>query len=89
MKSMVRFLPSRTSSLFRGFLPIPGSSRIVRHIGSDLLSRRDISTKFLSYNILKMLYLSNSNLFFSKSRLVKVCSRLLVAPDERTHWLYS
>ena len=29
-----------------------------------------------------MLYLSNSNLFFSKSRLVKVCSRLLFAPDE-------
>ena len=29
-----------------------------------------------------MLYLSNSNLNFSKSRLVKVCSRLLVAPDE-------
>ena len=29
-----------------------------------------------------MLYLSNSNLILSKSRLVKVCSRLLVAPDE-------
>ena len=29
-----------------------------------------------------MLYLSNSNLILSNSRLVKVCSRLLVAPDE-------
>ena len=70
------------SSLVRRLLPILGSSRIVRNIGSDLLSRRDISTKFLSYNIFKMLYLSNSNLILSKSTLVKVCSRLLVAPDE-------
>ena len=29
-----------------------------------------------------MLYLSNSNLILSKSRLVKVCLRLLVAPDD-------
>ena len=43
-----RFLPSRTSSLVRGFLPIRGSSPFVRNIGSDLLSRRDISAKFLS-----------------------------------------
>ena len=57
-----RFLPSRTSSLVRDLLPIPGSSCIVWNIGSDLLSRRDISTTFLSYNIFKMLYLSNSKL---------------------------
>ena len=48
MKSIGRFLPSRTSYLVRGLLPIPGSSRIVRNIGSDLLSRRYISAKFLS-----------------------------------------
>ena len=64
MKLIGRFLPSRMSSLVRGLLPIPGSSRIARNIGSDLLSHRDISTKFLSYNIFKILYLSNSNLFF-------------------------
>ena len=29
-----------------------------------------------------MLYLSKSKLILSKARLVKVCSRLLVAPDE-------
>ena len=69
------------SSLVRRLLPILGSSRIVRNIGFDLLIRRDISI-ILSYNIFKMLYLSNSNLILSKSRLVKVCSRLLVAPDE-------
>ena len=51
MKSIGKFLPSRTSSLVQGLLPIPGSSRIVRKIGSDLLSRGDISTKLLSYNI--------------------------------------
>ena len=82
MKSIGRFLPSRTSSLVRGLLPIPDSSRIVRNIGSDLLSRRDISIKFLSNNFFKMLYSSKSNLFFSESRLVKVCSRLWVATDE-------
>ena len=53
MKSFGRFLPSRTSSLVRGLLPIPGSSRFDRKIGSDLLSRRDISTKFLSYIFFK------------------------------------
>ena len=41
----------RASFLLRGLLPIPGSSRIVRNDGSDLLSRRDISIKLLSYNI--------------------------------------
>ena len=51
MISISRFLPSRTSSLVRDLRPIPGSSGIVRKIGSDLMSRRDISTKFLSYNI--------------------------------------
>ena len=71
------------SSLFRRLLPIPGSSRINQNIESDLLSRRDIPTKFLSYNICEMLFLSNSNLIVSsKSRLVKVCLRFLVAPDE-------
>ena len=64
MKSIGRFLPCRMSSLVRSILPLLGSSRIVRNIGSDLLSRRDISIKFLSYNIFKMLYLSNSNLIF-------------------------
>ena len=70
------------SSLVRGLLPLLGSYRIVWNFESDLLSRRDISTKYLSYNIFKMLYLSNSHLILSKSRLVKVCLRLLVAPDE-------
>ena len=64
MKSIGRFLPSRMSSLVRRLLPIPGSSRIVRNFGSDLLRRRDISSKFLSYNVFEMLYLSNSNLIF-------------------------
>ena len=59
-----RFVPNRMPSLVRGRLPILGSSRIVRNIGSDLLSRRDISTKILSFNIFEMLYLSNSNLIF-------------------------
>ena len=62
MKLNGKFLRSRRSSLVRGLLPIPGSSRIVRNSGSDLLSRRDISIKLLSCNILKM-FLSNSNLF--------------------------
>ena len=43
---------------------MPASSRIFRKIGSDLLSRRDISTKFLSCKIFKLLYFSNSNLMF-------------------------
>ena len=69
------------SSLFRGLLTIPGSSVIVRNIGSDLLSRRDISIKLSSYNILKMFCL-NSNLFLVKSKLLRSYSRLMVAPDE-------
>ena len=51
MKSTGRFLPNRMSSFVRCLLPIPGSSRIVRNIESDLLRRTDISTRFLSYNI--------------------------------------
>ena len=50
------------SSLVRGGLPIPGSSRIVRISGSDLLSRRDISIRLLSCNIYENI-LSNSSLF--------------------------
>ena len=61
MKLIGKFLCSRRSSLFRGFLPIPGSSRIVRNSGSDLLSRRDISIKLLSCNI-SGLFLSISNI---------------------------
>ena len=75
------------SFLVRGLLPIPGSSIIVRNIGSDLLSRRDISIKLLSYNILKMFCLI-SNLFLVNSKLLRSCSRLMVAPDElRLMWL--
>ena len=69
------------SSLVRGLLPIPVSSIIVRNIGSDLLSRRDISTKLSSYNILKMFCLI-SNLILVYSKLLRSCSRLMVAPDE-------
>ena len=75
------------SSLVRGLLPIPGSSIIVRNIGSDLLSRRDISIKLSSYNIFKMFCL-NSNLFLVNSKLLRSCSRLMVAPDElEPRWL--
>ena len=69
------------SSLVRGLLTIPGNSVIVRNIGCDLLSRRDISIKLLSYNILKMFCLI-SNLFLVKSKLLRSYSRLMVAPDE-------
>ena len=69
------------SSLVRGLLTIPGSSVIIRNIGSDLLSRRDISIKLSSYNILKMFCL-NSNLILVNSKLLRSCSRLMVAPDE-------
>ena len=51
MKLDDKFLCSRRSSLVRGLLPILGSSRILWIIGCDLLSRGDISTKFLSLNI--------------------------------------
>ena len=64
MKSIGRFLPNRMSSLVRRLLPIPGSSCIVRNIGSDLLRCKDISTKFWSNNIFEMLCLSNSKLIF-------------------------
>ena len=69
------------SSLVRVLLPIPGSSIIVRNIGFDLLSRRDISIKLSSCNIFKMFCL-NSNLFLVNSKLLRSCSRLMVAPDE-------
>ena len=73
MKSIGRFLPNRMSSLVRGLLPIPGSSRIVRNIGFDLLSRRDISTKFLSYNIFSKCCICLILIYiFSKSKLVNV-----------------
>ena len=81
MKLNGKFLRSRISSLVRGLLPIPGSSSIVRNIGSDLLSRRDISIKFLSCNILKMFCLI-SNLYLVNSQLLRSYSRLMVAPDE-------
>ena len=65
-----KFLCSRTSSLVRGIFPIPFSSRIVRNSGSDLLSRRDISIKLLSYNFLKRFCLF-SNLFLVNSKLLR------------------
>ena len=75
------------SSLVRGLLAIPCSSVIVRNIGSDLMSRRDISIKLSSYNIFKMFCL-NSNLFLVNSKLIRNCSSLMVAPDElRPMWL--
>ena len=67
MKLMGRFRCSRRLSLVRSLLPIPERSRFVRNNGSDLLSRRDISIKFLSYNI--FVILSKSNLFFVISKL--------------------
>ena len=70
------------SSRVRGLLPILGISIIVRNIGSDLLSRRDISIKLLSYNISKIICL-NSNLFLVSSKLLRSYSRLMVAPDQR------
>ena len=80
---MGRFRCSRISSLVRGLLPIPESTRIVRNNGSDLLSRRDISFKLLSCNI--FVILSKSNLFFVSSKLFywfRSYLRLIVAPDE-------
>ena len=86
MKLVGMFRSSRMSSLVRGFLPISGSSRSVRNIGSDLLSRRDISIKLLSFNIFE-LFLSNSNqsnvFVCSNLSCLRSCSsRFLVAPDE-------
>ena len=75
------------SSLVRGLLPIPGSSLIVRNIGFDLLSRRDISIKLSSCNFLKMFCLI-SNLFLVNSKLLRSFLRLMVAPDElEPRWL--
>ena len=79
MKLNGKFLRSRMSSLVRGLLP--SSSSIVRNIGSDLLSRRDISIKLLSCNILKKFCLF-SNLYLVNSKLLRSYSRLMVAPDE-------
>ena len=72
------------SSLVPGIFPIPGSSRIVRNSGSDLLSRRNHSIKLLSCNILKKFFLF-FNLFLVNSKLIcflKSYSRLMVAPNE-------
>ena len=69
------------SNSVRDLLPIPGSSSIVRNIGSDLLSCRDISIRLLSCNILKMFCLI-SNLYLVNSKLLRSYSRLMVAPDE-------
>ena len=81
IKLFGKFLLCNMSSLVRGLLSIPGSSIIVRNIGSDLLSRRDISIKLLSYNILKTFCL-NSTLFLVNSKLLRFYSRRMVAPDE-------
>ena len=70
MKINGKFLCSRLSSLVRGRFPIPGSSRIVRNNGSDLLSRRDISIKLLSCNIL-------GNVFFCLTLINLVSSKLI------------
>ena len=83
MKSNIRFLPSRMSFLVRRLPPIPVSSCIVRKIGSDLLKRRDFSIKFLSYKVfMKCCICLILIYFFSNYRLVKVCSRILVASDK-------
>ena len=63
MKLIGKFRSGRMSPLVRAFLPIPGSSRFVRNIGSDILSRRDISVKLFSCNFFEMFF-SNSNLMF-------------------------
>ena len=68
MKLNGKFLCIRMSSLVRGLFPIPGSSRIARNSGSDLLSRREISIKLLSCNISKMFCLI-SNLFLVNTKL--------------------
>ena len=83
MKLKGKFLRSHRSSPVRNLLPIPDSSRIKRKSGSDLLSRRDISTKLLSYNILKMfLSISNLSVRYKLICFLRSCSRLMVAPDE-------
>ena len=70
MKINGKFQCSHMSSFVRGLLPISGSSSIVRNIGSDLLSRRDVSIKLLSCNILKMFCLF-SNLYLVNSKLLR------------------
>ena len=65
---MVSFYVVVCRLLSEVFFSIPGSSRIVRNSGSDLLSRRDISIKLLSCNILKTFCLF-SNLFLVNSKL--------------------
>ena len=57
------------SSLVRGLLTILGSSVIVRNIGSDILSRRDISIKLPLCNIFFKMFCLNSNLFLVKYKL--------------------
>ena len=96
MKLNGKFLCSRLSSLVRGLFPIPGSSRIVRNNGSDLLSRRDISIKLLSCNIFGNVFFCLSLIYLVSSKLIcllRSCSRLLVAPDElgsrSTHRVFS
>ena len=56
MKLSGKYLRSRRSSLFRDFLPMPGSSIIVWNSGSDLLSRRDNSIRLLSCNIFENVF---------------------------------
>ena len=68
MKLNGKFLRSRRSTLVGGLLPVPGSSSIERNSGSDLLSRRDISIRILSCNLL-IIFLSKSNLSVS-SKLI-------------------
>ena len=84
MKLNGKCLCSRLSSPVRGLLPIPGSSRIVRNSGSDLLIRRDISIKLLSCNLFENVFCLIL-IYFVSSELIcflRSCSRLLVAPDE-------
>ena len=81
---MVSFYVVVCRLLSEVFFPLPGSSRIVRNSGSDLLSRRDISIKLLSCNILKMFCLFSILFFLILSYFVfkGLYSRLVVAPDE-------
>ena len=84
MKLKGKFLCSRISSLVRCLFPIPGTSRIVRNNGSDLLSSRDISIKLLCCNNFGNVFCL-SLIYFVSSKLIcflRSCSRLLVAPDE-------
>ena len=81
MKLNGKFLRSRMSSLVRYLFPMPGNSGIVRNSGSDLLSRKDISIKFLSCNILKIFCLFSKQ-FLVNSKLLRSYLRLMVAPDE-------